>query len=66
MRLFSHHAVTGALLAFPLLAVAADQPETKEPGAIEVCRDLSFIGREIMQYRQRDKPMSEALTKAIE
>ena len=49
MRLFSHHAVTGALLAFPLLAVAADQPETKEPGAIEVCRDLSFIGREIMQ-----------------
>ena len=65
MRFFSRLAATGILLAVPLFAIAAADPPIEEPGALEVCRDLSYIAREVMQYRQKDRPMSEALSKVI-
>lgn len=65
MRFFSRLAATGILLAVSLFAIAAGEPAVEKPGALEVCRDLSHIAREVMQYRQKDRPMSEALSKVI-
>ena len=64
MRVFSRLAATGILLAAPMLAIADDEPAIKEPSALDICRDLSHIAREVMQYRQKDRPMSEALVRA--
>ena len=50
------------LLLSPLLASPANADDEVQP--IEICRDFSFIAKEIMTARQMDKPMSENLPNA--
>ena len=48
---------------FTLLLATAAQADDEIP-PIDVCRDFSFVARDVMTARQKDRPMSETIPNA--